>query len=556
MVKRYLTLMLSALVLLAVACSHGGEPPAVKKQVETDTQELTLNLGVDPPSLDHSKVSDIVSFTILNAVLEGLMRLGENGQPEKGLAESWKRSDDGKTYIFTLRDTVWSDGKPVTSADFAYSWMRALDPRTASDYAYLLHYIEGAEALNALDFNAPDFVVQYEKLRKEVGIRTPDDKTLEVRLMTPTPFFLALTAFPTLLPAREDVVTRHGPKFATGAEEMLFNGPFLVASWERESEIILKKNPRYWDAGAVRLEQVTWKMIRDPMTAMNMYEVDELDMVGISAEFTPRFRDQELKSMALASTFYLVINVDGVRRPELGNKKLRQALSLALDRKSFADSVLRNGSVPALGFVPPSLPGVSDSYRNETGPLIDVTGNRSRARQLFKEASQEMGKANLTLTLLISDGQTSTKVAEKLGALWQEALPGLEIKVEPVQYQVRLQRARRGDFEITTSEWIGDYNDPMTFMDMFVTGGPYNDAKWSNPRFDDLIRIAKEQSDPQVRMEAMAEAEKVLLEELPILPVWHSASNWAEKPWLKGLGHLPVGGDIELKRAYVEGKGR
>lgn len=558
-------LALALLLLGAVglsACgggSRGGTDPTQPEPGKTtDAQLITLNLGTEPPNLDHNKTTDSASFDILTNVMEGLVRLGEGGRIDKGSGQAadWTISPDGKKYTFVLKDGLkWSDGKPVTAHDFAYSWLRALDPKTASEYAYQLYYIKGAEAWNAIATDAPDFAQKYEELKNQVAVRALSDKTIEVELETPTPYFLGLMAFPTYLPTRQDLVEQHGGKFGADADKLVFNGPFVLKSWTHEAELVLEKNPNYWDAGKVKLEKVLFKMIKDSNTAINMYEANELDSVGIPGEFIPQYKEKGLRTMADASTFYITFNLTN---QIFANANLRKAFSLALDRKGFIDNVAKNGSVPASGYVPPSITmlGIDRPFRDTSGTFIPAGADPAAAREALAAGLKELNLAQLPpVKLLISDTSTTKRYAQGFQEMWNKNL-GVQVELEPVAFKIRLQRARQGDYEMVFSGWIGDYNDPMTFMDMWVTDGGFNDAKWSNRTYDTLVKTAKETADQRSRLSAMAEAEKILLAELPILPLYHGASNWVEKPWFQGALHFPVGGSLDLKYAYVGGKNK
>ncbi len=556
--KRKSARLLAALLVLALAlagCTGSDKPDGGSDGdggggSATDKQEITLNLGEEPPNLDSALATDTVSFDVLNNVMEGLIRTGKDFEPLPGMAKDWEI--DGVHYTFHLReDARWSDGKPVTAHDFKYAWLRALDPRTASQYAYQLYYIEGAEAFNSADPEEVD-AAQLEELRDKVAIETPDDHTLKVTLTAPTPYWLGLMSFPTYLPQRQDIVEQHGDKYASSADTLVYNGPFIMEEWVHEDRIILKKNPNYWDADSVKLEKVTWLMIKDSATAIGMYEVGDLDRVGIPGDYIEQYRDKGLQTMAEAVTFYLVFNLE---KPVFHNKKLRQAFNLALDRQGFADKVLKNGSVPAEGYVPSSMAGAgSKTFRDISGTLIDVDGDREKARQLWEQAKQELGIDSLTVKLLGGDSDVAKKLSQGLQQMLQDALPGLTVELDPVAFNVRLQRTRDGDFDIVFAGWGADYNDPMTFMNMFVTGGPYNDARWSNQEHDRLIEVAETSTDQSERIEAMAAAEKIMMEELPILPLYHRAANWVQRDYLKGVLEFPLGASIDLKHAYVEGK--
>lgn len=556
MIKRATTSLLSLLLVAGLAlggCAGGpAGGPGGAASPTAPGQELTLNLGTEPPTLDPNKATATNAFVLLSNTMEGLVRPDEGGQVEKGsgAAADWQVSADGLTYTFTLKDGLtWSDGEPVTAHDFAYSWLRALDPQTASEYAYQLYYIEGAEAWNTLPVDAPDFTARSAALRDQVAIEVPDDHTLRVRLTTPTPYFLSLMAFPTYLPVRQDYVEQYGDQFASEADRLVYNGPFVISRWAHEAEVILEKNPRYWDAENVRVDRITFQMIKEAQTALNLFDAGELDQVQVPGEFLPVYAEKGLQTVARASTYYITLNTTD---PILKNAKVRQALSMALDRTLFVTGVAKDGSVPAAGFTPPSLAGVADRrFRAISGELLPDAARTADARQLLREGLQELGLEQLPpLTLLISDASTTRRYAQGFQEMWRQNL-GIDVQLEPVAFKVRLQRARQGDFQMVFGAWVGDYNDPMTFMDMFVTGGGFNDPQWSNARYDALIATAKESTDNQERMDAMAAAERILMTEMPVIPLFHGANNWVTRPGVQGIRYFPLGGDFDLKYVQV-----
>ena len=560
--RKRIAWMLVAVMLLAVVagCTTGKEKPsdggdkAPEPPKVVEKQEITLNLGEEPPNLDSALATDTVSFDILNNVMEGLIRLGKDFKLMPGMATEWS-TPDNMSYTFKLRqDAKWSDGKPVTAHDFKFAWLRALDPETASEYSYQLYeYIVGGQEFATLDAADADYKAKAAAAREKVAITVEGDYTLKVQLIAPAPYWLGLMAFPTYMPQRQDIVEKHGESYGADADKMVYNGPFVIESWTHESELILKKNAAYWDASNVKLDKATFKMIKDANTAIQMYETGEFDRVGLPGDFIPTYSsDPGFTSIADAATFYLTFNT---ARKEFANVKLRQAFSLALDRKGFADNVLKNGSVPAEGYVPSSLAGLgSKTFRQISGSHLPVSGNKVEAQRLWEEAKKELGVSKLTVSILHTDNSTSRRYVQGLQAMLQDALPGLTVDLEAVTFAVRLQRAKKGDFDMVFQGWIGDYNDPMTFMNMFLTGGSYNDSGWSNAQHDGLIKQAQTDSDNAKRMEFMAQAEKILVTELPIVPLYHSATNRVSRPYLKGILDFPLGGSTDLKGAYVEGK--
>jgi oligopeptide transport system substrate-binding protein len=566
---RFLALLLACLLLaglvLAGCATRRTEPapgaPTAPDQPRAGApqarQVLTLNLGAEPPQLDSALTTDTLSFNILAQVMEGLVRPGEGARIEKGSGQAadWHISADGLTYTFTLKEGLrWSDGQPVTARDFAYAWFRALDPRVASPYNYQLFAIRGARAWATLDTTAPDFAPRYAALRQQVGIETPDDRTIRVRLEAPTPYFLGLTAFPTYLPQRQDLVEKHGPRYAADGDKLVYNGPFQIAAWEHDREVVLARNPQYWDAGMVRLQTVTFKMVANASTALNMYEAGELDAVAIPGTHVAAYRDRPgFHQRALTTTQFLACNLADAQRPWLRNVHIRRALSLALDRQEFVDKVLQGGSQVALGLVPATINMAGASYREQVGPMLPPRADRARAQAELAAGLRELGLTRLPpLDLLIDAGDVPKRLAQGVQGMVQQNLPGVVINIVPLEFKVRLQRMRQGDFDLVFSGWAADYDDPMTFLGLFTSGNPQNDARWANPAYDRLIATAASSQDPQQRLAAFKQAEQLLLAELPILPLYHPAAAGVRQPYVKGLLHFPVGAEFDLKWAYIE----
>ncbi|WP_069650255.1 peptide ABC transporter substrate-binding protein [Caloranaerobacter ferrireducens] len=518
-----------------------GEPKLAKEQV------LRINLGTEPPDLDPQTSTDTVSFILLNATLEGLVRLNPDGSVGKGLAESWTVSDDGKTYTFKLRDAKWSDGDPITAYDFEYAWKRAIDPKTASSYAYQFYGIKNAYAFNTGEITDPN----------EVGIKALDEKTLQVELERPMSYFLSLTSFITYLPAKKAAVEKWGDAYASEADKMVFSGPFMITEWNHEQKIVLEKNPSYWDADSVKLERIECDMINDTNTPINLYETGELDMTGVPAEFLDNYKDSpEFGRMAEAVTFYLEFNC---KDKFFSNKKIRKAFSLAINRDAYVNGVLANGSIPAYGFVPGGIPGkAGGEFRKQNGDLIYDAGTKGQAaideaNKLLEEGLKEVGATKEELAkhvgYLTGDSDLARKLAQALQQMWKNNL-GIEVPIESVSFKIRLQKMDQGDYTIVGAGWGADYNDPMTFMDMWVTDGGNNDAFWSNAKYDELIEKAVNSTGDE-RMEYMLEAEKLLMEEMPISPTYFRARNFLQKPYVKGVARFPVGVDTEYKWAYI-----
>lgn len=369
---------------------------------------LNLNLGEEPPDLQSFTSTDVVSFEIMNASMEGLTRRGPKGTYEQGsgVAKSWKVSSDGLVYTFTLKDGItWSNGTPVTAKDFEYAWKSVIDPRMASQYNYMMFFVKGAEEVANIAIPDPDkepdkykaAIAQIEDGLKKVGVVAKDAKTFEVTLNAPSAFFISLCAFPSYFPVNQAFRDEIGDKYGTEVKYLLFNGPFTISEWTHNSKIVLTKNPNYWDAASVKLNKISMDMIKDINTPITMYEANQYDTIGVVGDFIPKFqkeRPAELKQMAQAVSWYLELNP---KNAAFANAKFRRAISLGFDRQGFVDNVLKNFSQPATAYDPPSIHGIGtevfiDKYVDPAA-RVPAKANLTEAQKLLKEACKELGYA-------------------------------------------------------------------------------------------------------------------------------------------------------------------
>ncbi|MBL0386658.1 peptide ABC transporter substrate-binding protein [Tumebacillus sp. ITR2] len=512
-------------------------------QSDNSAQELHLTMGDDLPSADIALATDQYSFNILSNTMEGFVRLDKDGKAVPGLATNWDISQDGKTYTFHLRDAKWSNGDAVTANDFVYSWKRTLDPKTASQYAFMLSSVKGAKEYNSGKGSAD-----------EIGIKAVDDKTVEVTLNNPTPYFLNQMAFPTFFPLDQKFVESKGKDFGTSVETSLSNGPFKITDWKHETNVNIEKNADYWDVGNVKLQKVTFDVVKDTSAMVNMYESGQIDRVGLVRDFIDQYKDKadEYSVENELTNGYLIFNpaIKG-----LENSKIRTALTWAVDRDMYADIIYHNGTKGATGFVPN---GTSDSaggdFRKTAGDTL-TKHTDAEAKQMLQDGLKEAGMSasDLKLKLLIDDTDVAKKAGEFLKEQWRTKI-GVDVEIENVPFKLRLERERKGDYIISSTLWGADYNDPMTFLDMFVTKNEFNSVNYSNPEYDKLINEAKITADPKQRAQELVDAEKLLMKDMPIGPIFFRGKAYATKPYVKGLISFPFGVDYELKTTYIQGK--
>ncbi|HOK63059.1 MAG TPA: peptide ABC transporter substrate-binding protein [Soehngenia sp.] len=542
MKSKKLLILLSLLLVVSVfvsACSSDNETPTTEPEEPTTGEEQTgekilrTNNSSEPGSLDPALAQGTHESWILNNLFEGLMKHDSTGQIIPGMAKEYTLSEDNLTYTFTLRDDIkWSNGDPVTAQDFEFAWKRALDPELAADYAYQLYYIKGAEK-----YNSGEGTVD------EVAVKALDDKTLEVTLEAPTAYFLDLCAFYTYYPVNK-AVAEANPDWAKDPSTYVSNGAFKLKSWEHNAKITLAKNENYYDKDNIKLDGIDFDIIEDENTAWQKYEGGEYDILvtlpqavvaQLKAENNP-----ELQIGPEVGTYYYNLNND--KKP-FNNKKVRQALVYALDRQTIVDKIAQGGQIPATGIVPPGLLDENgEDYRKTTGDFIGY--DLEKAKALLAEGLAEEGMTvedfnAQGFVLLYNTSEAHKKIAQAAQEMWRTNL-GLEVGLENVEFQVKLDREKAGDYDISRAGWIGDYSDPMTMLDLWYTDGPFNDANYSNPEYDKLIDIAKGTADQKVRFDAMRKAEKILMEDVPIVPVYFYTQPYAVKPYVTGVYKIPI----------------
>jgi oligopeptide transport system substrate-binding protein len=495
------------------------------------SKSITLNLGDTIRDLNSVTTTDSVSGAdILLNVMEGLYRLDADLKPEPAQAESVNVSGDKLTYTFTLRDGIkWSDGSPVTSQDFKYAWLRAMHPDTAGQYAYILTtFIKGGAEFNAGDGSA-----------ENVAVETPDDKTLEVTLASPSPFWLGLTAFQTYSPQKQSFVEEQGDKYAQSADALLYNGPYTLTDFRPTQGVSFVKNDQYWDKGNVAIEQIDAKIVKERDTAVNLHEAGQLDITEISGEFVDEFRDSpDFHSQTNFAVFYLVGNYE---LPFFQNRNIRRAFQLGFDRKAMTREILNDGSEPALGYVPSGIAGPGDqTFREAVGPTMPDF-DAQEARRLFEKGTQELGE-NPTIELLAYDTESGRDIATFLQSQFEENLGAkIDVKVQPFDRKLELESD--GEFQLSWQGWIADYNDPMTFMDLWLSDSSFNTQKYDNARYDELVGGAQTETDFAKRMDMLLEAEKVLVgEDAACAPMFYEGQVRLVTPSIKNFVYYRSGG--------------
>ena len=466
--------------------------------------DLVFINGAEPETLDPALITGQPEGRVVNALFEGLLRFDRHGRSTPGAAASWEISPDHLTYTFHLRpDAKWSDGQPVTARDFVESWRRTLDPVTASAYSYQLFGVKGAE----------EFATGKEKDFAKVGVEATNPLTLKVTLARPTPYFLDLCAFPTLYPVRVDLIARYGDDWVKPSR-LVGNGGFVLEDWRINDSIRLKKNPLYWDAPHVQLRSVNVLPISKANVAYNFYAAGQADLIMDKGLAPPSLLDAlkprpDFHAAPFLGTFFLRFNC---AKGPFTDSRVRKAFSMAIDRKRITDKITRAGESSALSFVPPGIPG----YSAPSG----LTENSTAAARLLAEAGYPGGKGFPLTTYLYSEGELNEGVAIELQSMWKEAL-GVSIQLARQEWKVYLNSLGSLDFGIARSSWVGDYPDPNTFLDLFLSESGNNRTGWRSPRYDDLIHQAASETDPEIRFSILKKAEEYLIREgVPIAPLF------------------------------------
>jgi oligopeptide transport system substrate-binding protein len=512
---------------------------------------ISVNMQSDIRGLDSaSTATDEVSFNVLVNAVEGLYRLDENARPVPGQAEDVQISEDGLTYTFTLRDGIeWSNGDPVTSQDFKYAWLRAIDPATAHVYAYIIaQFVKGGNDFNAGP-TSDENKEQHDQLRDNVAIETPDDKTLRVTLESPAPYWLGLTAFPTYLPQNQKFVEKQGEQYAQSADALLYNGPYTLTDYNPTQGVTFVKNDRYWDAENVDIQRAEGKIVKEIDTAVNLHQSGELDICEITQEYVDEFRDSpDFDQRTEFAAYYLVFNE---KLPIFRNQNIRKAFQIGFDRRTMVDEIINDGSVAATGIVPEGIAGPGDqTFREAVGPTVPDF-DPQEARRLYRQGVEEVGEEP-TIELLSYDTSTSKDVATFLQSQFQGNL-GAKVNIKTQPFDRKLELEENGEFQISYQGWGADYNDPMTFLDLWESESSFNPQGYANERYDQLIDQAQNETDVAMRMDLLMEAERLLItEDAGAAPMYFLGTTRLIEPFIKNFVYQPYGGSLTMRLYKIQ----
>ena len=580
--KKTLSLLLSLVfvVSLLAGCGNPGTAPATPTpDANPETSgtpapegtpapsadgpfEITLNIASEPQSIDPALNSAVDGAIMLGHMFEGLMKWKDsevetpgsdgtctNAELTEGQAESYEKvvNDDGTvTYTFKIRsDARWSDGKPVTAGDFVYSWQRLVTPETAADYNYMIDSVVNANEIMAGDMDPT-----------ELAVSAPDDSTFVVTLTSDLPYFLEVCAFPATFPVRQDVTTKEdgtpNDQWTFDVATYLCNGPYKLTAWNHNSEIVMEPNEQYYDAANLGPDKITFKLMDDQNAMLSGFNSGELDFIEDvpQAELPSLIASGDLKIVDYIGTYYVCYQT---QKAPFDDPRVRQAFTLAVDRTFIVDKVTQAGQVPANGFVPAGVydaaGSTGDDFRTVGGAYYSIEGdadysyeaNCEKARELLAEAGYPNGEGFPVVEYLYNTSDAHKAVAEALQNMWETEL-GVKVTLNNQEWAVFLQTRKDGNYSIARNGWIADYNDPMAFLDMWLTGGGNNDAQYANADYDAKIQEAKNTTDPAARMKLMHEAENIIMgQDWALNPLYFYTQKYMLSDRVGGMFYTPLG---------------
>jgi len=526
------------------ACGKSTSSTNKSGQLATN-QSVKLSAKSEVTTLDVSKAADSTSLTMLYHTQEGLYRLGKNEKLINAMATKTTVSNGGKTYVFKLRqNNHWNDGKAVTANDFVYSWRRTVNPKTASEYAYLMAGLKNYNAIQKGNLG-PD----------QLGVQAVNKNTLKVTLSKPVAYFKLLLAFPTFFPQEQSVVEKNGSDNGHSSSQTAYDGPFTMTKWQGTNQSwVLKKNTKFWDKKAITLDKMNFQVVADPSTGLSLYQKHELDATTLDGTQVANLKNnQDMKTFVGGTTYYMQMNQKKVKA--LRNLKVRQALSMAIDKQQLAKSVLRDGSKAPMGFVSQNLsrnPKTKTDFAKDAYVKDGVTYDLKQAKTLMKAGLKASGQKSLKLTLLADDTSVTKTVAQYIQAELQK-MPNVKVTINTLPYKTRLSRSNAGNFELVLSSWGADFADPINFLSLMSTGNTNNNGDFSDAKYDGYVKDSenKDANKPVARYQDLVNAEKRLMTQQGVVPLYQPATveMWNSK--VSGYVWNPAG----MSRGYQWMKG-
>ena len=543
----WLALLVTSLALVAAGCGGDDNEAAGTGATTGGTpaaeQVITVNWGTEPPSLDPGLATDVTSSNILLNIMDPLVKLDKDLNPVGAAAESFETSDDGKTVTYVLSDGLkWTNGDPVTAQDFEYSWKRTVSPELGADYAYQFYGIVGAQEYNGCDPKKDDCAA----LKDKMGVKAIDDKTLEVKLTSPQPWFVQQSAHTSFLAVNQKTVEKYGDKWTEPAN-IVTNGPFKLESWEHNASIDLVKWDGWRDADNVKLTRVNGRMITDGTTAVQAFEAGEIDVIyqGLPPDEIARLKETpEYEQYPGLGTYYYGFNVKNIT-----DVKQRRAMSLAIDRQSIIDNVAQGDQLPTTGFTPKGMPGFD--VLNPNSPWQPATADMEQAKQLMSEVANP--KKNITL--YINDSPGHREIAVAIQAAWKEL--GITTTIKQQEFQQYLEflgPPPNSDVDVYRLGWIGDFVDAINFLDLWTCKSGNNNTNFCDKEYDAAIEKAKNTLDNDARYEVYGEAEEILGGpdgEMPVMPIYWYTYPTLEKLSIKDTFNVNLLNQTDLTKVVV-----
>lgn len=557
MMRKFKRGMLIGLAAIALAaCGSGNNSTSDNNSGDSasnseDKQVLNWSESAELPTMDTTMVEDVASSDILANTTEGLYRktLEENEYEDAMAIGDPEISEDGKTYTFKLReDATWSNGDPVTANDFVFAWQRFVDPEQAAPMNFL---IDGLVA------NATE-IIAGEKPKEELGVKAVDNHTLEVTFENVYPYWKQLLSMTSFAPLNQKFVEEKGDQYGTNSDNTLYNGPFILDNWDGTGlEWQLVKNDGYWDKDKVQLDQINYNVVKETNTAMNLFQSGEIDYAPISGEYVQQVQgDPQLKELAESSVFHIQMNQqrDGGATP-LANEHIRRAITSAIDRESLVKDVLKDTSIPSNYFVPKGM-----TKDEETGKdFREINGENMTqfdpelAQEEFKKGLEEIGQDSIQLELLGYDTDAAKSNMEFLQGQLQQNLPGLTIQITSVPFKNGIAKINAGEYDINLRGWGADFADPINFLSLYEQGNSQNTGSYENTEYNQLIQQAQNETDASKRLEMLAEAEKILVEDdAAVAPLYQRSQSYLLNDRVQNVGLYPVGDHVSFKWASVK----
>lgn len=534
---KYLTLLVIVTLILS-ACSN-------KKSLYSDEGQVFRKIITqDITTLDTALITDAVSSDVAGQTFEGLYSIDKNDKVTLGVAkETPQKSNGGKTLTINLRkDAKWSNGDPVTAHDFVYAWRKVVDPKTASEFAYIMSDIKNADLVNT-----------GKKPLNSLGIKALNKYKLQIDLERPVPYINELLALSTFYPQDAKIAKKYGKKYGTNAERAVYNGPFKVTNWQVEDKIQLVKNNQYWDKKNVKLDKVNYKVLKDQQAGASLYDTNSIDDTIITSEQVDKYKgSKELNYRLTAGTFYIKMNEKTV--PEFKNKNLRLAIAQAINKKGYVKTVLNDGSLASNNFTGIGTAKTPDGKDFASTVESPLKYNPKVAKQNWEKAKKELGKKEFAFTMNTQDTPASKIAAEYIKSQIESNLPGVTLKIKQMPFKQKTTLELANNYEATYSGWRPDYPDPTAFLETMTKDNAQNNTDWDNKEYNRLLKESNSSllRETEKRNEALQRAESILLHDAPVAPVYQKGEAHLTNPQVKGLQYHKIGPDTTLKHVYID----